>query len=96
MGVAREVFRWHHIGAHAKVGLFLHGYGTRQFFAHAIVPELASNVPSGAVQVKAQLEVGETSVHYGTIARTLIVENRSVGPQPFIAVSLFDFVEDVR
>ena len=97
MGTAREIFRWVHIDPHATVGAYVHGYGTRVFAAHCIVPALRSNVPSGAVQVKAQMTSTETSVHVdGTIARTIFVENRSVGPQPSISVTLFDFVQIAR
>jgi len=90
---AQEVFRWAQIGAHATVSLFIHPYGDREFASFSIVPNLASNVPSGAVQVKARLTVDMTHRHVDGVAYTLSVENTSVGPQPFIAVRLLEFAQ---
>jgi hypothetical protein len=94
MGVATEVFRFHQLLWDETVGLFIHGYGDSEFADYAIVPTLASNVPSGAVQVQAQLTDDVTSRHVdGTVARTIWIQNRSVGPQPFISVRVIDFTE---
>jgi hypothetical protein len=87
-----ECFRWEFIGNHETVGLFIHGYGEDDYVAFMVKPRLNSNVPSGAVAVKAQLTEGETHRHVDdTVARTIWVQNTSVGPQPFIGARLIEF-----
>lgn len=77
-----------------KVGLFIHGYGDNDFASYAIVPTLHSNEPSGAVSVKAQLTEDVTSRHVDdSVARTIWIQNKSLGPQPFISVSVLEFKE---
>jgi hypothetical protein len=86
-----EVFRWQRLVWDETVGLFIHGYGEDDYAGFMVKPRLSSNVPSGAVQVKAQLFEGETHRHVdGTVARTVWVQNKSVGPQPFISVRLIE------
>lgn len=86
-----EVFRWHQLVWNENVGVFIHGYGDDDYAAFMAKPRLNSNVPPGAVQVKAQLTEGETHRHVdGTVARTIWVQNKSVGPQPFITVRLIE------
>jgi hypothetical protein len=88
---ALEVFRWPWIDGHATVGVFIHGYGDDDYAGFMVKPTLNSNVPSGAVTVKAQLTEGETHHHVDqTVARTIWVENTSVGPQPFIQARLIE------
>lgn len=93
MGVA-SVFVFNQLGSNEKVGLFIHGYTDRDFASYAIIPTLHSNEPSGAVSVRAQLTEDVTSRHVdNTIARTIFIQNVSVGPQPFIAVNVLEFKE---
>jgi len=92
MGV-QEVFRWTQIGPQQTVDLFLHPYGDNEFASFSIVPTLASNVPSAAVQVKAQLTVGPTHRHVDGVAYSISVQNKSIGPQPYIAVRLLEFAQ---
>jgi len=87
MGAAR-VYTWHGIAPNATVGIFVHGYDTKDVVAYSIVPYYDANEPPGAAPKKAaQMTEGETSIHVdGTIARTIFVENRIVGPQPYLGV----------
>lgn len=92
MGVVAQLFAWSHIDPHTTVGVFVHGYRKDDYASYSIVPRLSSNVPSGSFHVAAQMTLGETSVHVdGTVARTVFVENRAVGPQPYIGVTLHEF-----
>ena len=76
-----EVFSWQQI----------QGNETVDHADFSIKPQLHSNVPPGAVTVKAQLTDGETQRHTdGSIGRTIFVHNTSVGPQPFIGVRVIE------
>lgn len=96
MGVVAELFTWPSISPGETVGLFIHGYGTSDFAAYSIVPALHSNEPPGAETVQAQLTYGLTGVHVdGTIARTIYVQNQTIGPQPYISVDVLEFKQQV-
>ena len=94
MGTAAEVFRWVSIEPHATVGVFIHPYRKDEFAAFSINVTLRSNEPSGAfTSIAAQLTDGPTNEFFGALARTLWVQNQTVGPQPFISVGLIEFVQ---
>jgi len=89
-----NLFHFNEIGPGQKVGLFVHGYTELDFSAYAIIPSLHANVPPAAVTVTAQLSEGPTSRHVdGTVARTIFIENQSVGPQPYISADVLEFKE---
>ncbi|GEM_PF-5890582 len=92
MGAANKVYEWTHIAPNETVGVWIHGYGTDEFVTYSITAALSSNVPPGAVDVKAQLTIGDTGPHVdGTVGRLLNVTNHSVGPQPYISCQLARF-----
>jgi hypothetical protein len=94
MGNAAEVFRWPFIGPRETVGVFIHPYGIREFAAFSINVALRSNQPSGAyTAIAAQQTDGVTQIHVDGQARTIWVENKTVGPQPFISVGLVEFTQ---
>jgi len=96
MGTVSALYQWDNISPNETVSLFIHGYATTDFAAYTIIPALDSNEPSGAVQVMAQMTNGVSSVHVdGTIAHTVIVQNQSVGPQPYISLSFLEFKQSV-
>lgn len=92
MGQVAEVFHWDQVGPGATVGVFIHPYAANEFVAFSINVTLASNQPSGAYSsIAAQLTDGPTNQFFGDIARTLWVQNQTVGPQPYIRVGLMRF-----
>lgn len=91
MGRVAAVFKWNVIDPDATVSVFIHPYAPDEFAGFCIVPALHSNVPPAAVQVKAQMTLGETTKHVDGIAHTVFVTNRSVGPQPYIEATLLEF-----
>jgi len=96
MGTVSIQYTWDSISPDETVSLFFHGYATTDFAAYNVIPALHSNEPSGAVQVASQLTYGLTSVHVdGTIAHTLWVQNKSVGPQPYISANLLEFWQPI-
>lgn len=94
MGVA-VVFTFHLLTEHETGYLWIHGYRDNDFAAYAIVPTLASDEPSGAVKVVAQLSYGTTARdgNDGSVGRNISIQNQSVGPQPFISVDVLEFKE---
>ena len=94
MGVASTVFEWVLIAPHATVGVWVQGYSPKEFVTFCITAHLRSNVPSGAVDVKALMSIADTGPHVdGTVGRTVWVTNNTVGPQPYITCKLNDFTE---
>jgi hypothetical protein len=92
MGTVGEVFRWNSIGPDATVGVFIHPYRHGEFAAFNIIVDLNSNQPPGAyTSIAAQLTDGPTNLFFGDMARTLWVQNKTVGPQPYITVGLLEF-----
>jgi hypothetical protein len=92
MGLAAEVFQWVSIDPDATVGVFIHPYSATEFVGFCIRVNLHSNQPSGAfTSIAAQLTEGATNEFFGQIARTLWVQNQTVGPQGFISVGLIRF-----
>jgi len=94
MGVAL-LYTFHQLTWNETVNLWVHGYGDKDFAAYAIVPTLASDEPSGAVEVIAQLTYGTTARdgNDGSVGRNISIHNQSVGPQPFISVDVLEFKE---
>jgi hypothetical protein len=96
MGVAREVFRWNTIAPGETVGVFIHPYHANEFVAFSINVALNSNQPSGAFEsIAAQLTDGPTNAFFGDLARTLWVQNQTIGPQPYITVGLVRFRQTI-
>jgi hypothetical protein len=92
MGSVAEVFRWNSIGPDATVGVFIHPYGQDEFVAFSINVELAANEPMGAYsRIAAQQSDGLTQVHVDGLARTIWVQNQTIGPQPYISAGLMRF-----
>jgi hypothetical protein len=92
MGVVVETFRWDVIGPNATVGVFIHPYAHNEFAAFNIIVDLRSNQPVGAyTSIAAQLTDGPTNLFFGEMARTLRVQNQTIGPQPYITVGLLEF-----
>jgi hypothetical protein len=92
MGSVSEAFRWRTIAPNETVGVFIHPYEKSEFVSFSIVVDLASNQPPGAyTSIAAQLTEGPTNLHVGKVARTLWVNNQTVGPQPYITVGLMRF-----
>lgn len=92
MGTAAEVFQWSSIDPNATVGVFIHPYSPQEFVSFCIRVTLNTNEPPGAFSsIAAQLTEGPTNEFFGQIARTLWVQNQTVGPQPFISVGLIRF-----
>jgi hypothetical protein len=94
MGVAR-LYTFHQLTWGETVNLFISGYQDNDFAAYAIVPTLASDEPTGAVEVIAQLNYGATTRDGsdGSVGRNISIHNQSVGPQPFISVDVLEFKE---
>jgi len=96
MGAVAEVFRWNSIAPDATVGVFIHPYQANEFVAFSINVALAANEPSGAYsRIAAQQSEGLTQIHVDGLARTIWVENQTVGPQPYISVGLMRFRQSV-
>jgi hypothetical protein len=96
MGAAMEVFRWDLVAPGETVGVFIHPYGMKEFVAFSINVTQLANEPSGAyVSIAAQLTEGPTNKFFEEIARTLWVENQTIGPQPYISVGLIRFRQAV-
>jgi hypothetical protein len=93
---AVEDFHWNSIGPGETVGVFIHPYGLNEFTSFCITVTLNSNEPTGAYQtIAAQMTDGLTSYFEGKVARTIWVQNKTVGPQPYIGVSLMRFTQSV-
>ena len=96
MGTAVEDFRWDIIGPNETVGVFIHPYSKNEFTSFCITVDLRANEPTGAyTQIAAQLTEGLTHQFFGDVARTLWVQNQTVGPQPYISVGLKSFTQHV-
>jgi hypothetical protein len=96
MGSVAEAFRWDVIGPNETVGVFIHPYGKNEFVSFSISVDLHANEPTGAyTQIAAQLTEGLTYQFFGDVARTLWVQNQTVGPQPYISVGLMRFRQSV-
>lgn len=96
MGIVAEVFRWDSIGPDATVGVFIHPYHANEFVAFSINVALHTNEPPGAfASIAAQLTDGPTNEFFGDLARTLWVQNQTVGPQPYITVGLVRFRQSI-
>jgi hypothetical protein len=94
MSRADEVFHWDQVDPNDTVGVWIWGYGDNDVVLYSIVPTLHSNEPSSAVQVQAQLSEDVTKRSSdGSVARLVWVQNKSVGPQPYISVRLLEFVQ---
>jgi hypothetical protein len=92
MGSVAEAFRWSVIGPNETVGVFIHPYAKNEFVSFSLSVDLHSSEPAGAyTQIAAQLTEGLTNEFLGDIARTLWVQNQTVGPQPYISVGLMRF-----
>ena len=80
------------IGPHETVGVFIHSYGKNEFVSFCIAVTLRSNeLPRRLTSIAAQLTEGPTNEFFGEVARTLWVQNQTVGPQPYISVGLMRF-----
>lgn len=96
MGTASVAFQWASINPDQTVGVFLHPFSTTAFTGFCVRVGLASNEPPGAyTSIAAQLTDGPTNLFFGSIARTLWVHNQTIGPQPYIAVDLIAFEQEV-
>lgn len=92
MGNVAEVFRWTVIGPGETVGLFIHPYDRKEFVAFSINVALRSNQPSGAyTDIAAQQTDGPTHDFIDGQARTVWVQNKTAGPQPYITVGVMRF-----
>ncbi|MEM5406032.1 hypothetical protein [Paraburkholderia unamae] len=92
MGTVTQQFQWDMIGPGATVGVFLHSFNIDEYAGFNINVALASDEPEGAYEsIAAQLTDGATTVFFGAFARTLWVQNQTVGPQPYISATLVMF-----
>jgi hypothetical protein len=96
MGFAVVDFTWDVIGPQETVGVFIHPYGKNEFTSFCIAVTLHANEPTGAyTQIAAQMTDGRTDEFFGQVARTIWVENQTIGPQPYISVQLIRFTESI-
>jgi hypothetical protein len=93
MGVVSELYQVDSMDPGETFSLFIHGYGENDYADYAIIPTQHSNEPSGAYSILgAQLTMGPTTRHVdGTVARTIVFQNITVGPQAFISVRVLEF-----
>jgi hypothetical protein len=96
MGTVAEAYRWDVIAPNETVGVFIHSYGKNEFVSFSITVDLHANEPAGAyTQIAAQLSEGLTNEFFGQVARTLWVQNQTIGPQPYISVGLKRFRQSI-
>jgi len=92
MGRVAEVFKWDSIAGDETVGLYIHTYSANEFVAFSINVALHSNQPSGAYSsIAAQMTDGPTNQSGNGFARTIWVQNQTIGPQPYISVGFMRF-----